>query len=325
VTRAFLELPDGVAVRIDAAGLLLGRHRTCDVQLADHAASRRHALLRVTSGGVEVVVLGRSAVHVNDVACTDVSVLGDGDRLRLPGLEARVRIEAADESVPPHYCLGHGRQRFPIRAARFVVGTSPSAQIVKVRWPEEALVLRCAQRELYVEAAEPGATVNGRTLAAGEQAMIGAGDEVGYLDEVFRVELAEDGDASTNIHGTSPQASEVTLQPLPRGGRVTFVFPDGERAVYLPGRRFKLIRSLVAPPAPHEPGSYVPDHELVPLVWDDDDQVGGRLDINVLLTRCRRDLVSAGIAASALLERAPGGGATRVVLAPGARVTTETE
>jgi hypothetical protein len=60
----------------------------------------------------------------------------------------------------------------------------------------------------------------------------------------------------------------------------------------------------------------------VPLVWDDDDEVGGRQDINVLLTRCRRDLVGAGIAAAGLIERAPGGRATRVLLAAGAKVTT---
>lgn len=325
VTRAFLELPNGLAFRIDAAGLLLGRHRTCDVQLADQTASRRHALLRIAPSGVELVVLGKGPVHVNEVACTDLVALGDGDRVRLPGLEASIRVEAVDESVPTRYCLGHGRQRFPIRAERFVVGTSAAAQVGKAGWPDEILVLRCAQRELYVEAAQPGATLNHRPLVPGEQAMVDATDGISYAGEIFRVELAEDGDASTNLHGSSPQPAGVMLHPLPRGGRVTFVFSDGERAAYLPGRRFKLIRALVAPPAPYVPGGYVPDAELVALVWDDDDEVGGRQDINVLLTRCRHDLVSAGIAANALLERAPGGGATRVLLAPGARVTTEPE
>jgi len=42
---------------------------------------------------------------------------------------------------------------------------------------------------------------------------------------------------------------------------------------------------------------------------------------NVLVTRCRQDLAAAGIAATNLLERAHGGGATRLCLAPGARVT----
>ena len=45
-----------------------------------------------------------------------------------------------------------------------------------------------------------------------------------------------------------------------------------------------------------------------------------RQEINMLISRCRRDLVDAGLPGARLLERAPGGGGTRLALAPGAAV-----
>ena len=313
--RAYLDLPDGVAVRIDAAGLLLGRHRSCDIQLEDETASRRHALLRLAPDGVELVVLGKLPVQVNDRACPASQALRDGDRVVLPGLTARVRVEAHDDSVPVGYCLRHGRERLHIRAARFVIGSGPAANVAIASLSAEALVLQVAQGELYVDS--DGGTLNGVALEPGGPTAVHAGDVLGYGTETFHVELADDGDASTVLTRGSPRATAVTLQVLPRGGRVTFAFPDGDRTVYLPGRRFKLVSALA-----RAAGELVTDSELVPLVWDDDDEVGGRQDINVLLTRCRQDLVAAQIAATSLLERAPGGRATRLVLAPGAVITT---
>jgi hypothetical protein len=40
----------------------------------------------------------------------------------------------------------------------------------------------------------------------------------------------------------------------------------------------------------------------------------------MLISRCRRDLVEAGLAGPLLLERAPGGGGTRLVLAADAEI-----
>jgi hypothetical protein len=108
--------------------------------------------------------------------------------------------------------------------------------------------------------------------------------------------------------------------PLPRGGRITFCFADGDRRVYLPGRRYRLAAALLSPPAPLVAGDFVPDETIVPLVWHDTREVGAREDINVLLTRLRHDLVAGNIAATSVLERAPGGRATRFVVAAGATV-----
>jgi hypothetical protein len=318
--RAFLELPDGVRVRIGPEGLLVGRHRSCDVQLADESASRRHALLRVAPEGVELVVLGRQPVHVADKPCTSVQLLAPDESLRFPGFTCTVRVEEADEPVRVDHALRRGRDRVPIKSSPFVVGGGASARVVIAGWPDEALRFTTAQGELYVEVGDAGATHNGNEVAAGTPVQLARGDELAYRGETFAIDEANAGDASTVVTPTGGRPAGATLEPLPRGGRVRFAFVDGERSVYLPGRRYRLVSALLQPPAPHAAGDFIPDAELVPVVWNDDDEVGGRQDINVLLTRCRQDLVAAGIAPAGLLERAPGGRATRIVLAPNAQI-----
>jgi len=321
--RAFLELADGTALRIGAAGLVLGRHRSCDVQLADPSASRRHALLRATLDGVELIVLGRQPVLLGERSCAAIHEVHDGERLRVPGLDGKVRVERYQQVVRADYGVRRRGDRFLIRSSPFVVGGGAAAQAVIAGWPEEALRFSIAQGALYVELLGADGLHNGAPLPRETPAALGVGDELGYLGEVLAIEEAEAGDASTWGAGRELLATEVVLYPLPRGGRVVLTFADGERSVYLPGRRFQLISALVAPPPPHAAGEYIPDGDLVPLVWDDTEEVGGRQDLNVLLTRCRQDLVAAGIAATSLLERARGGRATRVRLAPGARVRVE--
>jgi hypothetical protein len=151
------------------------------------------------------------------------------------------------------------------------------------------------------------------------------GRRLGYSGELFAVDPARSDDALRPLTTAAGLATAVVVYPLPRGGRVVFTFHDGERAAYLPGRRFQLVWALLAPPPPHAAGELVPNADLIEQVWDDNPAFGCRKDLNVLLTRCRRDLVAAGIAPAALIERAPGGGATRVRLAPGARVTVATD
>jgi hypothetical protein len=318
--RAFLDLPDGMAVRIGFDGLLIGRHRGCDIQLSDETASRRHVLLRLAASSVELVVLGQKPADVNGVACHTTRELVTGDVVKLPSFQGTVRIEQHDVSVPIAYALHRGRDRFHVHATPFVVGSGPAARVVIADWPAEAIRLSSVQGALVVELAAPGGTLSGSELAADTPAQLAPGDAIGYMGQTFVVEAADAGDASTVVAPAAALPIAIELSPLPRGGRILFRTGDGDRIVYLPGRRYQLLAALLQPPAPHAAGDFVPDAVVVPLVWDDTDEVGGRQDINVLLTRCRQDLVAAGIAATRIIERAPGGRATRVVLAAGATV-----
>lgn len=320
--HAFLELPDGIALRVEPAGLLVGRHHSCDLQLVDETASRRHAIVRITGSGVELIVLGRHPVLVDGKPCAQVTALAPGAELGFPGCTCRLRVDDVTDSTPVVYCLRRGNDRFPIRSTPFVAGSGASAHVVVAGWPEEALRFQLAQGELYVEVTSGAGSHGGDELPASVPVALALGDEVGYQGATFRIEQAGDGNTSTAVGGRTVRASAALLEPLPRGGRLTLTFPDGDRTVYLPGRRFRLMSALLAPPSAHRDGDYVPDSEIIPYVWNDDDEVGGRQDINVLITRCRQDLVAAGIAAAGLLERAPGGRATRVVLAPNAKIRT---
>ncbi len=310
-----------MAIRIGPAGIMLGRHRSCDLQLAAETASRRHALLRVVDTGVEMIVLGRQPVDVDGSAVTTSATLSDGALLGFPGLACRIRIERADDSIPVEYALRRGGERFPLRTSPFVIGGDASANLTIDGWPRDALRLWVAQGELSADLGVP-AVHGADPLEAGAHVELHDGDSLALLGHTFAIERAPDDNASTVMVSGERRLKGVVLEPLPRGGRVTLTFGDGDRTVYLPGRRYRIVAALVSPPPPLVAGDFVPDSELVPLVWNDTDEVGGRVEINVVLARTRQDLVAAGIAATRLLERAPGGRATRIVLAPGAVIRT---
>jgi hypothetical protein len=106
---------------------------------------------------------------------------------------------------------------------------------------------------------------------------------------------------------------------LPRGGRVVFTIGGRALAVYLADRRFDLVSALLRPPAGYAAGEFIPDDAVRSIVWPRKPSVS-RPEINMLISRCRKDLVDAGIAGPRLLERSPGGGGTRIALAPGAAI-----
>jgi len=110
---------------------------------------------------------------------------------------------------------------------------------------------------------------------------------------------------------------------LPRGGRIVFTVAAGERAVYLADRRFDLLMALLRPPEGHQPGEFVSDDAVRAVVWPRNPAVS-RPEINMLISRCRRDLIDAGLAGPRLIERAPGGGGTRFAVGPKAQIVVKT-
>ena len=127
------------------------------------------------------------------------------------------------------------------------------------------------------------------------------------------------GAAATTALGGGELPARVAIELLPRGGRVVFSIGAGDRAVYLADRRFDLVVALARPPGGLRAGEFVSDDALRAVVWPRRPSVS-RPEINMLISRCRRDLVEAGLAGPRLIERAPGGGGTRLALAPGAEV-----
>jgi hypothetical protein len=313
-----LVMSNGLSRRVGAKGLLIGRHRDCDIVISAPTVSRRHALVRVTRDGAELLLLGRAPIEVNGKAADRARELAHGDTIALPGLTLTVDITAPRADVTT-FRLAHRRSPgLAISHSPFAIGGGEMNDLIIKRWPERALCFHIAGRELYVEVVIGKATVNGVEIAAETVEPLTIGDELVYRKETFVVERSVGGE-DTTVGETFELPLGISIQILPRGGRVVFEMPDAPRTVFLAERRLDLVIALLRPPPGYKPGDFVPDEVVSTIVWPRDPVVS-RQEINMLISRCRRDLVQAGLAGARLLERAPGGGGTRLALAPAATV-----
>jgi len=318
--RCHVVSPDGVSRRIGGQGLVIGRSSACEIVIADPAISRRHALIRVSSDGVELVPLGRLAVGHNGRPCERAQLLADGDQIEVAGLVFTVKIELpGPDRTRADYRLVHGRSSYALSHTPFVAGGSDLDDLILAHWPAGALRFHLAQGELFVEIMTGVATKNGEPIEGDTLAALGIGDVLGYGGETF--EIAGGGHRARTTITVEEDAlpSRVVVEMLPRGGRIVFSLPSGDHTVYLADRRLDLIAALVRPPSGYEPGDFIPDEVLRPIVWPRNPNVD-RTDINVHITRCRKDLLAAGLAGPRLLQRSPRGGATRLALAPGCTI-----
>jgi hypothetical protein len=319
-----ISVSDGPSRRVGPNGLLIGRKQDCDIVSVDPSVSRRHALVRLTGEGAEIVPLGRSPVEVNGKKHDRPHALADGDAIGVPGLVLHVRIDAQrpEKTAAASWRLERARGgSFGIVHSPFVIGGGDSDDLIVKRWPARALRFHLAQRELYVEAGAAGATRNASELEPGAMEPLLVGDVIAFRREAFSVRQVV-RDATTAVAGILDLPSRVLIEMLPRGGRVVFATADGDRAVFLADRRLDLIIALLRPPGELAAGDFIPDEVVGSIVWPRNPGVT-RLEINVLISRCRRDFIEAGLAGARLIERAPGGGATRLALARGAEVVVE--
>ena len=173
-----------------------------------------------------------------------------------------------------------------------------------------------AQGQLYVELRAGTGARNGEPLAPEALEPLAIGDQVTSRDELFAIAHADPRVATTAVGSGGDLPTRVTIEMLPRGGRVVFAIGARDHAVYLADRRFDLMVALLRPPAGYAAGEFIPDDTVRAVVWPRKPSVS-RPEINMLISRCRRDLIEAGLAGPRLIERAPGGGGTRIALAPG--------
>jgi hypothetical protein len=318
--RCVLDVLGGPSRRIGPGGVLIGRQGDCDIVASDPSVSRRHALVRVTGAGVEVVPLGRSPIDVNGEPTSRPRALADGDRLELPGLTLAVAITIPrpDHAARSGFVLVRpGGGSFGIAHTPFVIGGGDADDLIVKKWPERQMSLHVAQGALFVELHAGSASRNGEPLERDTLAELAVGDTLACRDETFSVQ-AGGPDATTALRGAA-LPSRVEIEMLPRGGRVVFTVAGSERAVYLADRRFDLVVALARPPDGHHAGEFITDDVLRSVVWPRKPSVT-RPEINMLISRCRRDLVEAGLAGPHLIERAPHGGGTRLAVAPGAEI-----
>jgi hypothetical protein len=319
--RCVLVLPEGPSRRVGPSGILIGRQGDCDIVATDPSISRRHAHVRLSADGVEVVPLGRAPVDVNGTPHLRPCSLADGDELRIPGLILKVLITR--EPVSGEHATGFvlartGGGSFGIVRSPFVIGGGMNADLIVARWPEQTLVLSVAQGELFAQACVEGTTLNASELEVDEPTPVIAGDLLAFLEETFEVGYFAGGQVTTAVR-RADLPSRVVIEMLPRGGRIVFGGAGGELEVNLADRRLDLMVALLRPPVGYKVGDFIPDDVVRTIVWPRNPGVS-RNEINTLISRCRRDFVQAGLAGPRLIERAPTGGGTRIALAPGASV-----
>ncbi len=315
--RCTLTTRDGAARRVDVLGVVIGREQDCDIVVDDPAVSRRHALVRVDAEGAELVALGRLSPMLNGKPVDRHHRLADGDLLEISSLVLTVHLNSEQPTNTPTFHLLIRDASYGVRHSPFHIGGGLDDDVILDGWPERAITLHVADLEMFVEPSVEAVTRNGQPLVhAGDLEPVEAGDVLGCHGTTIKIGATQH--AHTTVTGqTLP--FKVVVEMLPRGGRVVFSMPSGEHCVYLADRRLDLIAALLRPPKDFAPGDFIPDDVLRPQVWPGNPNVI-RSDINVHITRCRRDLVAAGVPGPRLLQRSPGGGATRLALAPGCEV-----
>jgi len=312
----------GARVRADRGGLVIGRRSDCGLVLSDPAVSRRHALVRETVEGAELVHLGQLPTVVDGVEVTDTAPLSDGSVVRIGEASIAVVLEPGERRAGGRGWMLRGADgtMYGLTRSPFVVGCGADDDLVLQPWPASAVRFDVVQESLVAELLQPG-LVQGTPVPAGELVGLAVGDEVRFGELGMTVLSVGVSDAETTRAARSwAPPTEVSLAFHARGGLLTLTFPDDTISVHLPDRRCDLVAALLAPPGGVEPGAFIPDEKLASRVWPG--RPGkGRVDINSLMHRTRRTLVDAGVDGPALLQRAPGGGESRLALAPGARVT----
>jgi len=306
-----LVMRDGASRRVGPGGVLVGRQADCDIVANDPALSRRHALVRVTSDGPEVVPLGRGPVTINGTPHDRPHALAHGDELTLPGIALRVELVAEPAATDTAFVLERaGGATLGISDTPFHIGGAASDDLILPGWPSAALVLHLTGGELLVEDSE----------RPGELRPVALDEPIAARGETFTVRAAPDSAHTTAAPGSEDLPRTVEIELLPRGGLVVLTLGGRAHSVFLADRRLDLLIALLQPPAGHQPGEVISDEIVSSIVWPRADGAG-RTEINVLISRCRRDLVDAGLNGARLIQRAPGGGGTRFALARGATVT----
>jgi hypothetical protein len=243
--RCVLVIADGPSRRVGASGVLIGRQDDCDLVGDDPRLSRRHALVRLTSGGAEILPVGKQPIEVNGKSFDRPAELRDGDEIKLPGIRFSVQLSAQRPAPegPALFRLERGRGgSFGITHSPFVIGGGRGDDLIVKGWPNSALVLHVAQRELFVEVATGRAKRNDEDLTHDALEPLAPGDKLAYRDETFAITMAAHTAATTAVAPQGPGLpSRVEIDVLPRGGRVLFAMNDGDRTVFLHDRRLDLV------------------------------------------------------------------------------------
>jgi hypothetical protein len=308
----WLRDPAGVRMALGSRGLLLGRSSACNVIVDDPAVSRRHAL--VLTGGPEthVLPLAKAGVLVRGEVVHDLTVVSDGDEIVVG--TARFVVEHDGEPGPTVWQLRLPSGRVNVHDAGFSVGGSSRDDLCIAGWPTRACALYPIDGALLLEAAEPQPVTVTGAEADGGYYRLRVGSTFSRGGITVAIDRSGEALSTADLRGFP---TDVALELLPNGAILRVRLGD-DFTVFLPRLRADLVATLLRPPF-GKPGDWIDDTALIARVWGR--EAASRSQLNVLIHRTRQLLTIAGLDGPALLERAPGGGSTRLRLASGARVS----
>ncbi|HEY2065578.1 MAG TPA: FHA domain-containing protein [Gemmatimonadaceae bacterium] len=128
-------LSDGRVYSIPAAGLLIGRHPSCDIVLASLRASRRHARVVPAPDGYALVDDSTNGVVVNGVRVDGRIVLKQGDIIGIGETAFRFSTDAASDG--PDRSIFAGTQVPRATAPEPVSPTVPTETTPRAKRPDE--------------------------------------------------------------------------------------------------------------------------------------------------------------------------------------------
>ena len=151
--RWWLTDDEGVRLKVDAGGVLIGRSPHCDLVLRDLKASRSHAIVYLDGQGPRLLLLGKGrTLHNAERVEKDVRLLA-GDTLTFPGLNVSVAATEEAEHTRGGWVLERPSGGFfGVPHGPFVIGGHESDDLVLSGWPDHALTLHLTQRRLHLTA-----------------------------------------------------------------------------------------------------------------------------------------------------------------------------
>lgn len=297
-------------------GLWIGRAPDCDLVVADHRASQLHAFVGWRGERLVLIGLGRNPTRRNGAALDGPTLLAAGDRIEVPGgaftvdLPPAAPVPAWVAALPTGERVGLGRREASL-------GGGPDDDVAIPRWPPGAARLHRPPGGSLLLEAYAALALDDRPCEPGALEALRSGSRVACGGVAITLLALDDGRAATTVlAGEAHLPVRVGFAFTPTGGALTLAFAGGvARVVDLPELRARLVAALLA-----RPGEEVEDEDLLAAVWPGSPD-RGRLDLNQLVHRARRDLLAAGVDPTDLLVRVRRGGAACLRVAPGAVVT----
>lgn len=314
-SRCWLVRSDGLRIRVDRRGLLIGRGAGSDVLVPDGRTSSSHALVWQGPRGPQLVAFGRNETRLNGTVAEGVVRLAHDDLLEVPGETLRVVVEGDPQAETYAWVVAVSEQHpYALYRTGRAAGGGPADELHVPDWPPRALVLSPFEGSLAVQF-EVEARCNGERVEAGEVRRARIGDAITIGGTTLRVLHLVDA-TGKSTHLTPPEAplTRVGFSFLPHGGELRLGWSGAEQRIRLPEIRARFVATLLTTHGEYRPGDWLPDDVLISNVWPRETGKG-RVDVNILLHRVRRDLITTGVDAFALIERDTG--ATRFLLGPG--------